>query len=80
MSGMHLDTIPQREHLSREEAAAYLDIAPRTLARWAAARPPRGPRYARSGDRRGRCWYAVADLDAWLASRMVAPPHGAPTR
>lgn len=77
---MHFDTPPQREHLSREQAAAYLNITPRTLAKWAAASPPRGPRYARSGDRRGRTWYAVADLDAWLESRKLAPPHGAPTR
>lgn len=72
---MHLDTSPQREHLTREQAAAYLSVAPKTLARWAAQ--SRGPRYARSGDRRGRCWYAVRDLDAWLESRKVSLLGGA---
>jgi hypothetical protein len=74
---MHFDTTPHREHLSRVEAAAYLSLAPRTLARWAAQQ--RGPRYARSGPRRGRCWYAISDLDAWLEARKVSPQHGAPT-
>jgi len=72
---MHLNATPQREHLTREQAAAYLSVAPKTLARWAAQ--SRGPRYARSGDRRGRCWYALSDLDAWLESRKVSLPGGA---
>jgi hypothetical protein len=74
---MHVDMHAIHEQLTREQAAEYLSVAPGTLGRWAAQ--GRGPRYARSGDRRGRCWYARRDLDAWLESRKVSPGHGAKT-
>jgi hypothetical protein len=66
--------------LTREEAALYLRMSPITLQCWAARGT--GPRYCRSGDKRGRVLYRRADLDAWLESRAVgatvAPPKGAP--
>jgi predicted DNA-binding transcriptional regulator AlpA len=59
------------ELLTRKAAAEYLNLKPRTLARYASM--SRGPRYVRTGDRRGRVWYRPADLDAWLDSRTVEP-------
>jgi hypothetical protein len=76
VSSMHLATTPKREHLTRAEAAAYLSIAPRTLSRWAASTPPRGPRYSRSGNVRGRVWYSIDELDKWLEDRKVPTPQG----
>jgi len=60
------------ELLTRRQAAEYLGISPVTLARWAIA--GRGPRYSRSGEQRGRVWYAAADLEAWIEARKIAPP------
>jgi hypothetical protein len=56
--------------LSRKQAAEYLGLSPITLARWA-MQPGRGPRYARSGERRGRCWYRLEDLERWVEQRRV---------
>lgn len=50
--------------LSRRDAAAFLGVTTGTLARWAVQ--GKGPRYARSGKTRGKVWYSVADLAAWL--------------
>jgi hypothetical protein len=55
--------------LTRKQAAEYLGLSPVTLARWAIER--KGPRYSRSGEHRGRCWYRIEDLDRWLRDRQV---------
>lgn len=59
------------ELLTRKAAAEYLNLRPRTLARY--AQMSRGPRYLRTGDQKGRVFYRLADLDAWLESRAVEP-------
>lgn len=65
---MHVtNTLADTRPLSREQAAEYLNTTVNTLAGWAARRT--GPRYSRSGVQRGKVWYRVADLDAWLESR-----------
>lgn len=70
--GMNTNTTtmsPAGEILSRDEAAAFLRVAPATLQNWAAHGT--GPRYSRSGDVRGRAFYRRADLLRWLESRAV---------
>jgi excisionase family DNA binding protein len=53
--------------LSREEAAAYLNVRPQTLAVWATT-----GRYSLPMIRVGRrIRYRQADLDRWLAKRTV---------
>jgi len=58
------------ETLSRSAAARLLGLKPATLARWATK--GRGPRFARTGAVRGRCLYAIADLQGWLEMRKDA--------
>jgi excisionase family DNA binding protein len=54
--------------LDREQAAAYLGVAPNTLAVWACT-----GRYELPFVRVGRlAKYRLADLDAWLEQRVVA--------
>lgn len=50
--------------------AKLLGLAEGTLAHWAAAGT--GPAFARSGPVRGRCWYAEADVQAWVLERRQA--------
>lgn len=69
-SALHTNDAP----LTREEAARYLRMSPVTLQCWAAR--GYGPRYCRSGAKRGRVVYRRADLDAWLESRSVSPSTG----
>jgi hypothetical protein len=57
--------------LTRKQAAEYLGLSPITLARWAIL--GHGPRYSRSGEQRGRCWYRIEDLDRWVRDRQVEP-------
>ena len=47
--------------LTRPEAAEYLRLSDKTLARWAWA--GKGPGYMKAG---GKVLYDAADLDAWL--------------
>ncbi|NNH73647.1 helix-turn-helix domain-containing protein [Nocardia uniformis] len=47
--------------LTREQAANYLQVPGKTLARWATERV--GPRYLKVGK---HARYRLADLDAWL--------------
>ena len=55
------------ELLTREEAAAYLDVKPQTLAVWASAK-----RYGLRFVKVGRCVrYRKSDLDTWLSQRTV---------
>jgi hypothetical protein len=68
---MHVTAPANTERLSRRDAARYLSVAPRTLARW--AWQGRGPRYARLGDVRGRTLYSLEDLEAWLETRKQTP-------
>ena len=63
--------LPELETYSRAEAARRLGVAAGTLKRWASA--GRGPRYSRTGDKRGRCLYAASDLIEWLAERKTSP-------
>ncbi|WP_216897379.1 helix-turn-helix domain-containing protein [Nocardia alni] len=47
--------------LTREQAAEYLQVPSKTLARWATERV--GPRYLRVGK---HARYRLVDLDTWL--------------
>ena len=47
--------------MTREDAALYLGLKPKTLAMWAVE--GRGPKSMRVG---GRCFYFKADLDAFI--------------
>jgi hypothetical protein len=58
------------EYLRRREAAEYLNVAESTLAHWAWLGT--GPRFSRTGDKRGVVTYSLADLRAWRESRRVA--------
>lgn len=49
--------------LNREEAAAYIGLATKTLDNWRACRDPRRPMSYNIG---GKVLYKQADLDAWL--------------
>lgn len=51
-----------------EGAAEYLGCSVRTMQRMRKQR--RGPKYEMD---RGRCWYAMADLDEYLADCKVDP-------
>lgn len=62
-----------RPPLSRRQAAEFLGVSAATLAKWAAARPRKGPRYSRSSDHRGHVWYRVEDLEQYLDRRTVEP-------
>ena len=53
--------------LTAEQAGAYLQINPRTLANWRSL--GRGPRFVRSG---ARAFYRQAELDAWLDAHTFA--------
>jgi hypothetical protein len=69
---MHVELIapPHDQPLSRDEAARYLGVSRATMSCWATRRT--GPRYSRSGKVRGRVWYRVRDLDAFIEARHVA--------
>ncbi len=54
-------TIVERRLMTRPEAAEYLRLSGKTLARWAWA--GKGPAFIKAG---GKVLYDVADLDAWL--------------
>jgi hypothetical protein len=51
----------------RKQAAELLGLKPHTLA--VKAMRGDGPPYVRVGGPRGRCFYAVEDLEAWIAAR-----------
>ena len=53
--------------LMQREAAALLRLSERTLERWRVT--GEGPHFARLGRRIG---YRLEDIDAWIASRIVA--------
>lgn len=53
--------------LTATEVASILHVTPTALARWRAE--GRGPRWARTGDRKGRVIYRSSDVDAWLDAR-----------
>jgi excisionase family DNA binding protein len=55
------------EYLTVAETASIIRVTGRTLRRWREVR--QGPPCARVGER--RVLYRRADLDAWLAARMV---------
>jgi hypothetical protein len=59
------------DNLRRREAADYLNVAESTLAHWAWLGV--GPRFSRTGDKRGVVTYRLDDLRAWLESRSVQP-------
>lgn len=67
---MHAPATLPPPPLTRKQAAQFLSVSEQTLANWA-REPGRGPRFSRSSDHRGRVWYAVADLVAYLESRAV---------
>jgi predicted DNA-binding transcriptional regulator AlpA len=57
--------------LRRPDAAKYLSVSPRTLAKWATVGG--SPPYFRLG---GVVVYDTADLDAWMAERRQANTPG----
>jgi len=63
--------IRRKAQLDRVEAAKRIGVSRHTLARW--AKEGQGPAYFRTGPVRGRVWYSVADIDAWMASRRLIP-------
>lgn len=69
---MHVELIapPHDQPLTRDQAARYLGVSRNTMSSWATRGT--GPRYSRSGKVRGRVWYRVRDLDAFIESRHVA--------
>ena len=62
----HIDTVPIRVlpdgRMTREDAAAYLGLKPKTLAMW--AMEGKGPHICRVG---GRCFYFKDELDAFIS-------------
>src|SRR6185437_12455270 len=52
---------------SRVEVAEYLQVAPKTLAEWAAKGV--GPRYTRLGQGGAATRYRWSDVEAWLAKQ-----------
>ena len=54
-------TVASRHLMTRPEAAQYLRLSDKTLARWAWA--GKGPSWMKAG---GKVLYDAADLDAWL--------------
>ena len=60
--------MPAPRFLRETDAAAYLDLAPKTIARW--RRAGAGPTFHRFGS---AVRYAVADLDAFISRTGVAP-------
>lgn len=62
-------TQPLSPPLTRREAAAFLKVKETTLANW--ARLGKGPRFARSSDRRGKVWYRLEELERYLAQQSV---------
>jgi hypothetical protein len=63
---------PTIQLLTPETAAAALGLAVQTLARWRCE--GYGPRHVRlsGGGGGGRVAYRLADIEAWLAGRVVA--------
>lgn len=57
------------ENLRRRQAAAFLNVSESTMAHWAWLGT--GPRFSRTGDKRGVVTYRVADLRDWLERRSV---------
>jgi hypothetical protein len=58
---------------SREEAAAFLGVAPQTLAAWSV--DGKGPTYSRTGPTRGRCLYRRSALVEFLNRTVVTRPE-----
>jgi hypothetical protein len=58
---------------SREEAAAFLGVAPQTLAAWSV--DGRGPTYSRTGPTRGRVMYRRSALVEFLNQTVVTRPE-----
>lgn len=70
---METRTISRRQSdlLSREEAAEYLGVSPKTLATWACTK-----RYPLPVVKLGRAVkYRVADLEKFIESRTVGTPE-----
>ncbi len=67
VSQLRIETTPVRVlpdgRMTREDAAAYLGLKPKTLAMW--AMEGKGPQICRVG---GRCFYFKDDLDAFIVN------------
>ncbi len=59
------------DRLTRQEAAAYLKVSPRTLDMW--RRENRGPRSCKIV---GRVYYLKPDIDAWLQDQITRSARG----
>jgi hypothetical protein len=62
--------LPKNRRLDRNQAAAYLGLESRTLAKWASVGRPYLP-YYRLG---GKAIYDLQDLDDFLAAHRVKKP------
>lgn len=70
---MNTTTTPRRQSdlMSRDEAAQYLGVSPKTLATWACTK-----RYTLPVVKLGRAVkYRVADLEKFIESRTVGTPE-----
>jgi hypothetical protein len=59
------------DRLTRQEAAAYLKVSPRTLDMW--KREDRGPRSYKIV---GRVYYLKLDIDAWTQDQLTRSACG----
>lgn len=70
---MHAPDAPSLHYLSNAQAAAYLNLSPRTLEKQRVIGG--GPRFRKFGR---RVVYALADLDAWADERRCASTSDLP--
>lgn len=59
------------DRLTRQDAAAYLKVSPRTLDQW--RRQNRGPRSYKIV---GRVYYLRLDIDAWVQDQLTRSTRG----
>jgi excisionase family DNA binding protein len=72
MSLAMISPMTDRELLTPDEAADYLQLSPRLLQQWRYV--GRGPRFVKAGH---AVRYRRADLDAWLDAHAVTPQGAA---
>jgi transposase len=62
---------PTQRFVTRSEAARRLGVAVNTMESWVHRK--RGPAYVRTGERRGKTLYAVAELERWQRDHTIRP-------
>jgi hypothetical protein len=73
--GRHFEALMGGELLTTVEAAVYMRISRHTLRYWRTRGSLSGPRYLKVHAH--RVLYRLADLEAYLESRLVGPVHEA---